>query len=192
MRYTYTAFAALLCLSAPLAAQNSAVSPLLTTAAPDPAVTAIAAPIVDAAPKPLVLAANTDIIVGVDTTLTSKNKKMKIGDKFKFSTVLDVMSDGQLVIPKGTPGEGTVTFTKGSGSFGKAGKLEVAFNSLNLNGRQIALTGRFREEGKGNGGAAVGAVVAAGVIAGIFVKGHSAEIVKGQQLHAHTAEALTI
>lgn len=46
------------------------------------------------------------------------------------------------------------------------------------------------QEGEGNTGAAVGAVVAVGVF-GAFVKGHSATVTNGQQLRAHTVEPIT-
>jgi hypothetical protein len=159
------------------------VSATATTAASMPAT--VATP---PAPMSLVLPANTDVVVTPDTLLTSKT--MKKGSKFNLSTAADVMQDGYVVIPRGTVGEGTVTYQKKAGSFGKSGKMEVEFNSLTLNGQRVALTGRHRQEGKGNGGAAVGAVVAIGIVGGILVKGHAAQITNGQQLHAHTVEAL--
>ena len=100
------------------------------------------------------------------------------------------MQDGYIVIPKGTRGEGTVTWMTNKGAFGKSGKMEVSFNWLELNGRRVSLTGNFRQEGEGNTGATVGAVVAVGVFGG-FVTGRSATIVNGQQLRARTAEPLT-
>ncbi len=93
------------------------------------------------------------------------------------------------MIPRGTYGEGTVSYRTGKGAFGKSAKFEVEFNWIDLNGRHIPITGKFRAEGEGNTGAAVGAVVAVGVF-GAFVTGHSATITNGQQLRAYTAEPL--
>ncbi|HWU03174.1 MAG TPA: hypothetical protein VN222_10580 [Novosphingobium sp.] len=136
----------------------------------------------------LVLPPNTELVVTPNDSLTTKSAK--VGDKFKLSTVFDVMQNGVVLIPRGTMGEGTVMYRTGTGAFGKSGKMEVAFNTLTLNGRQIPLTGKHRQEGEGNTGAAVGAVVAVGVL-GAFVKGHSAAIPNGQQMRAYTAEPLT-
>ncbi len=86
-------------------------------------------------------------------------------------------------------GEATVTYRTGKGAFGKSGKMEVTFNYLDLNGRHIPLSGTYRQEGQGNTGAAVGAVVPVGVF-GAFVTGHSASLVSGQHLRAHTVELL--
>ena len=122
--------------------------------------------------------------------MTTKGKQVKEGFKFPISTMLDVMQDGFIVIPKGTRGEGTVTWMTNKGAFGKSGKMEVSFDWLELGGRRVALTGKYRQEGEGNTGATVGAVVAVGVFAG-FVTGRSASIVNGQELRARTAEPLT-
>jgi hypothetical protein len=144
--------------------------------------------VVAAAPvRQLTLSPNTEITITPNDTLTSKS--MKVGDKFRLSTVFDVMQDGFVMIPRGTFGEGTVTYRTGKGAFGKSAKFEVEFNWIDLNGRHIPLTGKFRSEGEGNTGATVGVVVAAGVF-GAFVTGHSATITNGQQLRAYTAEPL--
>jgi len=140
------------------------------------------------ATRQITLAPNTEVVVTPNDTLNTKS--VKVGDKFRLATVFDVMQDGFVLIPRGTPGEGTVSYRTGKGAFGKSGKFEVEFNSLDLGGRKIALTGKHRQEGEGNTGAAVGAVVAVGVF-GAFVTGHSATITNGQQLRAHTAEPLS-
>lgn len=149
-------------------------------------------PIVEAAPsmRQLVLSPNTEVVVTPNDTITTKGKKVKEGFKFPISTVFDVMQDGYVVIPKGTRGEGTVTWMTNKGAFGKSGKMEVSFDWLELGGRRVALTGTHRQEGEGNTGATVGTAVAAGVFAA-FVTGRSATIPNGQQLRARTAESLT-
>lgn len=133
------------------------------------------------------LAPNTEVVVTPNDTINTKS--VKVGDKFRITTVTDVMQDGYVMIPKGTVGEATISYRTGKGAFGKSGKMEVAFNWLDLGGRHIPLTGSYRQEGAGNTGAAVGAVVAVGVF-GAFVTGHSATLTNGQPMRAHTAEAL--
>lgn len=140
--------------------------------------------------RQLVVAPNTEVVVTPNDTVTTKGKKVKEGFKFTISTVFDVMQDGYVVIPKGTRGEGTVTWMTNKGAFGKSGKMEVSFDWLELAGRRVALTGNHRQEGEGNTGATVGTAVAAGVFAA-FVTGRSASIANGQQLRARTAEPLT-
>lgn len=147
-----------------------------------------AAPAAAPTTRQIVLSPNTEVVVTPNDTITTKS--VKVGDKFRISTLFDVMQDGYVLIPRGTPGEATVSYRTGKGAFGKSAKMEVTFNSLDLGGRKIPLTGTFRQEGAGNTGAAVGAVVAVGVF-GAFVTGHSANITNGQQLRAHTVEPLT-
>ncbi len=186
VRYTCVLLTSALLSTAAVADADPVAQQVSATATPAVSMPAIAA--ATPAQMTLVLPANTDVVVTPDAMLTSKT--MKKGSKFNLSTAADVMQDGYVVIPRGTVGEGTVTYQKKAGSFGKSGKMEVEFNSLTLNGQHVALAGRHRQEGKGNGGAAVGAVVAIGIVGGILVKGHAAQITNGQQLHAHTAEAL--
>lgn len=138
----------------------------------------------------LVVPPNTEVVVTPNDNVTTKGTQVKEGFKFRISTMFDVMQDGIVVIPKGTPGEGTVTWLTSKGAFGKSGKMEVSFDWLELSGRRISLTGTHRQEGEGNTGATVGAVVAVGVFAG-FVTGRSATIVNGQQFRARIAEPLT-
>lgn len=138
--------------------------------------------------RTITLVPNTEVVVTPNDTLTTKS--LKVGDKFKIATVFDVMQDGYVLIPRGTPGEATVSYRTGKGAFGKSAKMEVAFNWLKLGDRQIPLNGTYRQEGQGNAGAAVGAVVAVGVF-GAFVTGHSATITNGQQLRTHTAESIS-
>lgn len=159
--------------------------------APTPATTP--APVADAAPaqtRQIILAANSDIAVTLDKSLSSKTAKD--GDKFTLMTLNDIQQDGVVVIPAGTPGEGVVTAIKKPGSFGKSGKMEIAFNSLDLKGQTIPLTGKYQQQGQGNGGATAGAIVAAGLIGGFLVSGHSAVIEHGLALHAQTASVQTI
>jgi hypothetical protein len=111
----------------------------------------------------------------------------KVGDSFKVVVAYDVVDRGIVVVPKGTTGVGEVTFSSKKGGFGRAGLLGIALRTLDLNGKQIELDGRYREEGKDNGGAA-GAVVFAVGIVGIAVTGKNSVIPKGRELKAHTGE----
>ncbi|TWH83354.1 hypothetical protein IQ25_03010 [Novosphingobium taihuense] len=139
--------------------------------------------------RQIVLPPNSEVVVTPNDTLTTKGKKLKEGYKFRISTVFDVMQDGYVMIPKGTMGEGTVTWMTNKGAFGKSGKMEVSFDWLEMAGKRVSLTGNHRQEGEGNTGATVGTAVAVGVFSA-FVTGRSATIANGQQLRARTAEPL--
>lgn len=140
--------------------------------------------------RQIILPPNSEVVITPNDTLTTKGKQLKEGYKFRLSTMFDVMQDGYVVIPKGTMGEGTVTWMTNKGAFGKSGKMEVSFDWLDLGGKRVSLTGNHRQEGEGNTGATVGTAVAVGVFSA-FVTGRSATIVNGQQLRGRTAEPLT-
>lgn len=179
---TATSLAAVPSIAAAQSASSAAEPSAATTAA---VAEAPAAP----AMRQIVLPPNTEVVVTPNDTLTTKGKQLKEGYKFRISTVFDVMQDGYVMIPKGTVGEGTVTWMTNKGAFGKSGKMEVSFDWLELGGKRVSLTGNHRQEGEGNTGATVGTAVAVGVFSA-FVTGRSATIVNGQQLRARTAEPL--
>lgn len=168
------------------AAAPAAESPVVEAAAEveaAPAVVQAAAPV-----STLLLPSYSEVILTPDVEASSK--KLREGDTVLMHSLFDVMHNGVVVIPKGTPARATVTWRTGKGAFGKSAKMELTFNELTMaNGQKLGLSGMHRQEGQGNTGAAVGAVVAVGVF-GAFVTGKSAIIPVGQQLTARTAEAL--
>ncbi|MBL0916678.1 MAG: hypothetical protein IBJ13_14605 [Sphingopyxis sp.] len=168
---------------APAATETAAAveaAPAAAPAAPAVAVAAIA--------PTLMLPSYSEIILTPDVEASSK--QLREGDTVLMHSLFDVMHNGVVVIPKGTPAKGTVTWRTGKGAFGKSAKMEITFNDLTMpNGQKVALAGKHRQEGAGNTGAAVGAVVAVGVF-GAFVTGKSAIIPVGQHLTARTADSL--
>ncbi len=136
------------------------------------------------------LPSNTDVWLSVDTAITSK--QMKEGDKIAFKVSRDVMMGQYVVIPRGTPAEGHVSYRTGKGVFGKSAKFEFDIDRIILNGRDVPVSGHYRVEGRGNTGATVGAVVAVGLIGGLFVTGRSATMAQGSEWKASTKEPLAI
>ena len=154
-----------------------------------PAVVATARP---AQEGPLVtLPANTELVLSMNEDLTTKGGRIDEGHSFRLTTVHDVMLGDYVVVPKGTPAVGEVTWLTGKGAFGKSGKMEIELRYLDLNGRRIPLSGKYRQEGEGNTVATVGGVILAGVFAG-FITGKSARIPQGRELKAFTMEALPV
>jgi hypothetical protein len=132
--------------------------------------------------------ANTKVFMTMDEEVSSK--KSKAGQMFRLTVSGDVMHGNYVVIPRGTPAFGEVTWKTGRAVFGKSGKMTVELRYVDLNGRRIPVTGEYRQEGSGNTVAAVGAVVLAAPL--LFVTGKSAVIPKGRELTAYTRDALPV
>ncbi len=136
------------------------------------------------------LPANTELLLRLSEEVNSK--RMKEGHVFRVALAQDVMIGNYVILPKGTPGTGYISYRTGKGAFGKSGKMEITMKSLDLpNGRSIALNGVTRQEGQGNTGATVGAVVAVGVFSA-FVTGHSAVFQEGREVRGFTRDALAV
>lgn len=162
----------------------------VTQAAPVVPPAAITATRVDTAlAGPAVLPANTEVMLRLDEEVSSK--KVKVGDSFRLTVLQDVMLGNFVVIPRGTPATGAVSYRTGKGAFGKSAKMEITMNSIDLNGRKIPVTGNFRQEGEGNTGATVGAAVAVGVFSA-FVTGRSAVFQNGREFRVATREAMPV
>ncbi|MEP9361046.1 hypothetical protein [Sphingomonas sp. KR3-1] len=162
-------------------------TPVVATAAP--AAPIVARPTaVNITGSTATLPANTEVVVSMNAELNSKKFK-KEGHKFDLSVASDVRMGDYVIIPKGTPAYGIVTYRTGKGAFGKSAKMEFDITHIDLNGNRIPLKGHFRQEGQGNTGAAVGAVVAVGVF-GAFVTGKSAIVEQGREFRVYTTEPL--
>ncbi len=140
------------------------------------------------AAAPLTLLAGTVVMVAMDADLSTMTAQ--VGDRFNVTVVNDVVEQDVVIIPKGTAGYGEVTFATRKGGFGKQGILGIALRYLDLNGRMVALDGRYREEGRSNDGAAAATMFAVGIFA-VAVKGKSAVIPQGRELKARTGEDIT-
>ncbi|WP_394653812.1 hypothetical protein [uncultured Sphingomonas sp.] len=171
------ALAAALSISAGLSAQTA--EPLQAVAAAKPADPATT------------LLANTEVVLSMNQDLTTKGAKIDVGSKFDLSVAYDVMMGDYVVIPKGTPAVGEVVWKTGKGAFGKSGKMEVEMRSINLNGRRIPVSGKYRQEGEGNTVATVASVALIWPVAP-FVTGKSARIPQGRELKAYTIDALPV
>jgi hypothetical protein len=136
-----------------------------------------------------VLPANTEVLLRLEEEVNSKRKR--VGDSFRLTVLQDIMLGNYVVIPRGSPAHGQITYRTGKGAFGKSAKMEVTMDSISLNGRNIPITGNFREEGQGNTGATVGVAVAAGVFSA-FVTGRSAVFQSGREFRVATREAMRV
>jgi len=128
------------------------------------------------------LPADTIIVVTPSEGITSK--KMKEGSTRRFQVAQEVKQDGVVVIPRGAPVIATVQWRTGKGIVGKSAKFELSFDSVKVVGRQWALKGMHRQEGRGN---TAGALLGAG-----FITGRSATMTPGQLVNVFTAEDIVI
>ena len=196
MKNRFAVLAALAAVSTPAMAMQQVPAPATTPEpAPAPAQAAPAAapaPVAAPAPAPqaLVLPSNSEVILSLNEPLSSDDKRL--GDMVSLTVSQDVRANNLVVIPHGTRGVAQITYRKGKGGFGKSGKLELEFRYVDYNGQHIPIEGHFRQEGDGNGAAAVGAVLAAGVIGGLIVHGHSARIPQGHEFTVHMVDSIPL
>jgi hypothetical protein len=115
------------------------------------------------------------------------------GDTFAVETVSDYYSQGRLILPKGTPGYGTVTHVKRAGLFHSGGELSIAVNRLVApNGHDFHVevqgaTGDANKDTEVNG-SSFGQYILWG-FAGLFTKkGNDILLKKGAQFHVVTVE----
>ena len=126
------------------------------------------------------LPASTLISITPDAEISSKH--VEVGQKVGFSVVNDIADGGVVAIPRGSQVVATVTWKTGKAVGGKSGKFEVTFEKVNVRGRDYAMRGVHRQEGKGN--------TVAAVFATWLVSGRSAVMQPGQFVNAFTAEAI--
>ena len=172
---TMTALA-LAALTIPAAAQTP-VAPLVS-AQPPMSVAPRTAPSATSTTLPV------ETMIAVTPVQDITSKKMKEGDVVALQVANDITHNGVVVIPRGAPVKGTITWHTGRGIGGKSAKYEVTFNHVTVGGRQYALRGKHRQEGKGN--------TVAALLGSMLISGKSAVMVQGQLINAFTAEPITI
>lgn len=155
-----------------------AVTPLVASPAPVPQEVAVGG-------QQAVLGAGSPITLAVaEEANTSTHRE---GDTFKLTVLNDVKLGETVVIPRGTPAVGEITWRTGKGAFGKSGKMEFSLRYIDLKGERIPVTGDFRQEGEGNTVATGVGVIAIGVFAG-FITGKRARVPVGRELMAQLAQ----
>jgi hypothetical protein len=129
--------------------------------------------------QPIVVPARTTITVSLGSALGSKLSQS--GQTFSGTVARDVIADGIVAIPRGTPVSGTVVDAKPLGKFAGGAVLSLRIESMNVNGADMPVqtaTRTFAAKGKGKrtavmagGGAALG-----GLIGGLAGGGKGAAI----------------
>jgi len=158
--------ACLLVLAPSIASAQSPMAPIL-------------APIAAPASSNAVLRTGTEVPLRLLETLTTKEKKLRVGQRFRMETAEPVVVQGVTVIPVGSPAIGEITDVRNKGMWGKSGHLGARILYVTVNGRQIRLSGAFDDKGTAGG---VGAVAVSALIflpAGFFMTGTSAMVPVG-------------
>jgi hypothetical protein len=148
------------------------------------------APVVQQAPPPpppppapvvhnVTIAAGTSIPVRITQTLDSASTQT--GDKFTGVVASDIVEDGVVVLPQGTPVTGRVDEAKDAAHFKGSSLLSISLTSISRRGERIDVASEpYTKQGEGRGkntaekvggGAAVGAI-----LGGIFGGGKGAAI----------------
>lgn len=135
-----------------------------------------------------VLRTGTPVALVLAEELTTKQKALRVGQRFQLTTSSPILVQDQLVIPVGTPAIGEIVEVRNKGMWGKSGHFTGRLLYLTANGRQIHLTGTFDEKGS-SGGAAAGVVSALIFLpAGFFMTGKSAVLPIGAPVNGFIDE----
>jgi hypothetical protein len=146
------------------------------------------APVAAPAYTSAVLRVGTEVPLRLSQELTTKGKKLRVGDRFHLETSEPVMVQGVNVIPVGSPAVGEITDVRNKGMWGKSGHFGARILYLTVNGRQIRLSGAFDDKGVAGG---IGAVAVSAIVflpAGFFMTGTSARIPAGSIIKSFVDE----
>ncbi|MGX7953568.1 hypothetical protein ACWPM1_13525 [Tsuneonella sp. HG249] len=193
MHYRSLAALAALIAGAPLSAQSITSSGTIyppASAAPE-AQSATTSTVAMIAPSNAVLRAGAPIALRMLEEVTTKEKKARVGQRFRMEVASPVEYNGMVVIPAGSPAEGEITSVRNKGMWGKSGHLGARALWARVNGRQIRLAGTFDDKGVTGTAAVVGAIAFV-PIAGFFVTGTSAVLPNGGQVSAFLDEDLEL
>ena len=173
---------------AALAAMLAGQAVAQPTAAPVVGQAAATTPIAASVTTNAVLRVGTEVPVRLIEELTTKGKKLRVGQRFRMETSEPVMIQGVNVIPVGSPVVGEITDVRNKGMWGKSGHLGARILYVTVNGRQIRLSGSFDDKGVAGG---IGAVAVSAIIfapAGFFMTGTSAKVAAGTTMKAFVDE----
>lgn len=136
------------------------------------------APVAAANYSTAVLRTGTEVPLKLSEELTTKGKKLKVGQRFHMEVAENVVMQDQVVIPAGSPAIGEISEVRNKGMWGKSGHLTARIMYLTVNGRQIRMSGGFDDKGVTGTAGVVGAIALVPV-AGFFMTGTSAKIPMG-------------
>lgn len=143
------------------------------------------APAVVAHAAPITLPIGTPVRLLTVQPLSSKTQVK--GDLVALRTAEDVLVDGVVAIPAGTPAVGQVSDARAKGAMGMGGKLLLQPLYLRLRARVVRLSGSTDE----HGGVQAGAVIGMVLVAPVFT-GKSATIPAGSSVPSFVAKTVVV
>jgi hypothetical protein len=166
---------------APASESSAQPAPAAVALPPAPAV------IIEPARQENVLRAGTEIPMLLREELTTKKKKLRVGQRVQLEVANNITVGGVTVVPAGTPAVAELTEVRNKGMWGKSGYVAARIISMRLGDRQVRLSGTFDDKGV-TGTAGVVASVALIPVVGFFTTGTSAEIPMGATVKAFLDE----
>lgn len=162
---------------------------LVAPAAPATSVTSPAQPTVriEQSRQENILRAGTEVPLTLREELTTKGKKLRVGQRFQMEVASSIIANGVVVIPGGTPAIGEITEVRNKGMWGKSGYIGARAVTLRLGDRTIRLSGSFDDKGV-TGTAGVVASIVLVPLVGFFTTGTSAMIPMGGAVKAFLDE----
>jgi hypothetical protein len=122
-----------------------------------------------------VLRIGTPVPVALSEFLTTKGKKLKVGQPVQLEVAQDVLLNGRVAIPARSPVDGVLTEVRNKGMWGKSGGIHLQMTAVTINGTKVRLKGDMDSRGETGTAGVVGAIAILPV-AGFFVTGTSAEM----------------
>ena len=159
-------------------------APATASAAPAQAMATI-----EPARQESILRSGTEVPLLMREELTTKTKKLRVGQRFQMEVASSITSNGVIVIPGGTPVVGEVTEVRNKGMWGKSGYIGARVVSMRLGDRNVRMTGSFDDKGV-TGTVGVVAAIAFVPVVGFFTTGTSALIPMGGAVKAFLDEDL--
>jgi hypothetical protein len=123
--------------------------------------------------------------------MTTKGKKLKVGQRFNIEVSEPVRLHGKVVIPAGSRGVGEVTSVRNKGMWGKSGNIDARVLYVRVGEQQIRLSGTINDKGVTGTAGVVGAIAFIPV-AGFFTTGTSAVIPMNTPIAAFTDEDVPV
>ena len=124
-----------------------------------------------------------EVRVRTETELSSKTAA--VGDTIYLRVSDPVRYNGRIIIPDGAKVTGHVSEARHRGVFGRAGKLEVACDSVRIVENNLRLRGGKNNNGKGQATASIAAAFLVAPVAGV-ITGKSAIIKQGTEFICYT------
>ena len=136
---------------------------------------------------PTVLRSGTPVPLKMREELTTKGKKLRVGQRFNREVAEDVRLGSVVVIPAGSPAVSEITDVRNKGMWGKSGRIGARPLYARVGDRQIRLSGAMDDKGVTGTAGVIGAVALV-PIAGFLMTGTSAVIPLGATVQAFLDE----